>query len=305
MRIRQSSSDFQLLTNGKRFLATYNLKFADASGSTSLDRNQIKNIAIIGFGVLANQFSQFFLGITNLPTIEIGGFLVVVVQNLRKNLLVVSVAERSRCLAYPSFCFLFVGQVRQWTRFFLVGISYGRQIVIMFVFPTIFKFFGRAPTTFGETRVANLVVINQNLTTSGLNSFCNSCVRCLGDTLIALAMVVGTNIKDGMVFSVVPTDIFFFSFGKREESVALLAHCVSFFDLGKEPATGNDGMCLQKFEGRGCAHFGRNYAGQVIFYRKYIDSCNLVLMYHEFEGSHEYLGFMSFPMEIDADGYIV
>jgi hypothetical protein len=41
-----------------------------------------------------------------------------------------------------------------------------------------------------------------------------------GDALVSLAMVVGAYIKDGMVFTIVPTDDFFVRLGKGEEGLA-------------------------------------------------------------------------------------
>ena len=57
----------------------------------------------------------------------------------------------------------------------------------------------------------------------------------LGDALVALAVVIGTDIKEGVVFAVVPTDEHIFFLGEREEVVAALSHLSALLHLCQEP----------------------------------------------------------------------
>ena len=54
-----------------------------------------------------------------------------------------------------------------------------------------------------------------------------------GDALIALTVVVGTHIKDGMVFAVVPADKFLVALGEREEIVVAALVLLALFDLSQ------------------------------------------------------------------------
>ena len=56
-----------------------------------------------------------------------------------------------------------------------------------------------------------------------------------GDALVALAVVVGTDIKEGMVFAVVPADECIFLPGEGEEVVAALSHLSALLHLCQEP----------------------------------------------------------------------
>ena len=60
--------------------------------------------------------------------------------------------------------------------------------------------------------------------------------RCfLGDALVALAVVVSTYIKEGVVFAVVPADERIFLLGEGEEVVAVLSHLSALLHLCQEP----------------------------------------------------------------------
>ena len=126
----------------------------------------------------------------------------------------------------------------------------------MVVFPAILKLLGSTAATFGETRVAHLVVMHQQHATGGADSFGNGSIGCLGDALITLAVVVSAYIKDGMVFAVIPTDVFLPRLGEREETFVLSAHGLPFFYLGEKPAARNDGMRFQQFQRRVGTHLG-------------------------------------------------
>ena len=78
----QGTTDFQFLADGQCLKTTNDLQLADTAGRSALNGNQVDDIAIVGLGVGTDEFSQFLLGVANFPTIEIGGLLVVVVQDL-------------------------------------------------------------------------------------------------------------------------------------------------------------------------------------------------------------------------------
>ena len=60
-------------------------------------------------------------------------------------------------------------------------------------------------------------------------------------------MVVGTDIKDGVVLTVVPANELVVLLDKREEAVAALAHLTAFLHLSQKPTTGDNGMSLKEF----------------------------------------------------------
>lgn len=125
--------------------------------------------------------------------------------------------------AYPAFGFRFLSQVGEWLRGFFSVISYGGQIGIVLIFPTVTEFFGYSSATFGETGIANALTVHEQLAACGADSFGDCCVRCFGDSLITLAVVVGTHVEDGVVFAVIPADVFVFGLHKGEESFILVA----------------------------------------------------------------------------------
>ena len=50
-------------------------------------------------------------------------------------------------------------------------------------------------------------------------------------------MVVSAHVEDGVVFAIVPSDVFFLGIDEREESFILSFHGFALFDLCEEPAS--------------------------------------------------------------------
>ena len=69
-----------------------------------------------------------------------------------------------------------------------------------------FELLGYASATFGEAGIANRFAVCQYFTARFLDRFPYNRCRSTGDTLLALAMIVGTDIEHRMIFAVVPAD---------------------------------------------------------------------------------------------------
>ncbi len=77
-----------------------------------------------------------------------------------------------------------------------------REISLRRVLPAILEFLGYSAAAFRESCIADFVAVHQNLSLGLADGF-SYMGRCfLGDTLVALAVVVGTYIKEGVVFAV-------------------------------------------------------------------------------------------------------
>ena len=115
----------------------------------------------------------------HLPTVEVGRLLVEVVEHLREDMLVAGVAVR---------------------------IVETHKIRLGCVFPAILEFLRFPATAFREAGVADLIIIGEDLSTGGADGLHHMGVAGLGDTLITLTMVIGTDIEDGVILPVVPAD---------------------------------------------------------------------------------------------------
>ena len=118
-------------------------------------------------------------------------------------------------------------------------------------------------------------------------------------------MVVGTDIEDRMVLTVIPTDDFIVFFDKREEAVGRLAHLAPALDLGEQPTARNDGMRLEQFDGGCCLHLAGDDTREVILHRQVVDGTYFVGLHDESERPQECLHLLPFPMEIHTDGDIM
>ena len=123
-----------------------------------------------------------------------------------------------------------------------------------------------------------------------------------GNSLVALAMVVGTDVEDVMVFAVVPAHQLFVVPVAALPFLLFSSLAEVLFDLCEQPAAGDDGMCLQQLFRSLCVHFRGNDAGQVFFYIYLVDDHNPVFTGHQVERSFEALIFLSLPVEVATYG---
>jgi len=118
-------------------------------------------------------------------------------------------------------------------------------------------------------------------------------------------MVIGTDIKKGMILPVPPFDPFLFGTHFAGIGYVLpLFYSLPLFYLRKQPAARYDGVGLKVFKGTGGTHFRGNDTDQVIFQGKYIHSANHAIFRDQDERSAKTLVFLAFPMKLNTDDHI-
>ena len=168
-------------------------------------------------------------------------------------------------------------------------------------FPAILEFLGHASAAFREAGVADRIVIHQYLSTCLFDHLPDYRVRCPGNTLVTLAMVVGTDIEQIMVLPVVPADqglvVAVTTFIGRNRSVQVEI----LLDLCQEPASRDHGMGFQQLFGSVGAHLRGDYAGKVFLHVHLVDRDDTFIGRHEVQRSLEALILLSLPVKIHAD----
>ena len=90
----QGTPDFQFLSDDERLLGSDDLQLAEPAACSAFDGNEVDNLAEVNAQPGTKQLRDFLLAVVDRPTIEIGRFLVVVVEHLAQYLSVGRVAER-------------------------------------------------------------------------------------------------------------------------------------------------------------------------------------------------------------------
>ena len=129
-------------------------------------------------------------------------------------------------------------------------------------------------------------------------------VECHGDALVALTMVISTDIKDGMVVTVVPAYQLILFLDKGEESTRLRI-LTAVLHLSEQPTAGNNSMCFEKLYRRSGFHLTGNDTDQILLHRQFVDGTDLVGLDHNSQRTLEGLPLLALPVEIDTDGDIV
>ena len=106
----------------------------------------------------------------------------------------------------------------------------------MLVFPAVFKRFCGSSATFREAGITYFFVVHQQTSTGSMYGFGYGIVGSFSDSLVTLTMVICAYVENGMIFTVVPTDVFFLGLDEGKESFVFSSQCLPFFDLGKKPA---------------------------------------------------------------------
>ena len=208
-----------------------------------------------------------------------------------------------RIRANPLVGLRFLSQVRN-VGVCLVVTKFGK-IRILDVFPAVLELFEHTTTTLGETGITNLAIVHHHLTASGGDGLLHDFSRCTGNALITLTMVVCADIETGVVLTVVPTDQFVLRLSKRRIFRLRFRQFLVLLNLCQQPSTGNYGMRLEQFQRSGCTHFRRNDTREIIFHVDDIDTSQLFIFHDNLQSTDETLVFLSFPVEVDTDSYIL
>ena len=206
--LAEGTADLEFLADGEGLFRADNLQFPDTSAFASLERDKILYLSKIFLQLAADKFRELCLGVFYSPAIEVGRLLIEVVEHLFEDGLIASVT---------------------------VGVSKRYEIGLGRVFPTVLEFLCLTATALGETGIADLILIGKYLSAGLANGFCHLLVVGFCDALITLAMVIGTDIKDGVILAIVPADKLIILLRKREEAVATLFVPATFLDLSQQP----------------------------------------------------------------------
>ena len=186
-----------------------------------------------------------------------------------------------------------------------VGIVETHEIGLGCILPTILELLGIATTTLMETGVADVAIVGKNLTSSLGDGFSHVGVAGIGDALVTLAMVVGTDIKDGVVFTIVPANDLIVFLDKREETVGSVFVTTAFFHLGEYPGARDDRMGLKELKGCRGRHLAGDDTHEVSLERQFVDGNNLIGFDHDVQCAFEGLFLLALPMEVHTNGNIV
>ena len=106
---------FEFLPYGKRPFFTHYFKLAKPATLTSFNRNKVNNLSKVNAKLAVDKLRKLRLGIVYTPAIEVGCFLIIVVQHLRENVFIRCVAEAVGRSANPFFGIGLYCQI--WNRF--------------------------------------------------------------------------------------------------------------------------------------------------------------------------------------------
>lgn len=273
----------------------------DAARGSAFEGREVEDGTEVRAGAFVEEAGEFGLGVAHGPAVEVGGRLaVIVVEDLGEDGGVVRVAECLGGGCHPAACLVLAGEVGQECR--RRTVAHGLQVVRVAVVPAGGKVFACASATLREARVADVSPAVGEYLPAGLRYGLGSGrIHGAGDALITLAMVVGADVEEVVVFPVVPPDVFVV----RQAEVrmgGLRLWPAPPPDLRQQPAAGDDGMGFEKFRGGSGAHFGGYDAGEVALDVDVVDGCHPVRIGDDGERAGEGLVFLSLPVERVSDG---
>ncbi len=124
----------------------------------------------------------------------------------------------------------------------------------------------------------------------------------LRDPLVTLAVVIGTDVKEIVILTAVPSKPFPFPFDHPRSHAGRFFPFGCAFQHGHEPASRGDGVGLQEFHRRAGVHLGRDHACQVTFQSGLIDGRDgSILSRKQQEAPLKDL--VLFPLPVETDAY--
>ena len=201
---RKHTAYLKFLADGVGALCAHELQLPDATALAALHGDEVLNGTQVDAELALQPLANLLRADGLRPLVEVDGFLVVVVEHLRNNVRILSVT---------------------------IWIFNRLQIRLRNVLPAILIFLSSTATALRETGVAHLTIRHQHLTLRSPDGFCHMRVGGTRDALIALTVVVGADVEDGMLLAVVPTDEFIVLLDEREEVVAAVTVLLALLHL--------------------------------------------------------------------------
>ena len=174
----------------------------------------------------------------------------------------------------------------------------------MFVLPARGIVLGDAAAAFGEAGIADFALAGKHQTARGEHGFDDGGAGLARDALVALAMVVGTDIKEGVVLAVVPTDKFVLLAHKGEEATRASCTLAVAQHLVEEPTARHYGVGAEEFERSGRLHLRTDDADEILLHGQFVDDNEHLLFDNDTQRAAEGLRFAALPVELLADGHI-
>ena len=278
MGLAEGATDLEFLADGERLLRAHDLQLPDAAALAPLQGDEVQDLTEVLLQLAADEFGELLLGVFHRPTVEVGRLLVVVVEHAREDLLVAGVA---------------------------VGVVEGDEVGLRRVFPAVLELLGLTATALMEAGVADLVSVGEHLSARRGNGLRHLRTAGHRDALVTLAVVVGADIVDGVVFAVVPADDLIFLLDEREETVAAVLMTAALLHLCQEPGTGDDGVGLEELGGGRGRHLTGDDTREVALHGEFVDGHDLIGLDDDGQRSLERLPALALPVEVHADGDVV
>ena len=250
----------QFLADDEGLLLAHDAQLADVPAGTFLHDFQGEDWSEVHLQMARNALVNLFLRQLFRPFVEVARLKVVVVEDLTKYLGVVSIAE---------------------------GVLDGAQVGHFDVLPTVLILVCLTTATLAEACVANLSFVHQDLPSRGIDGFRHLRIAGAGDALIALAVVVGADVEDGVVLTVVPADALALTLDEGEEGCRSVGFFLPSLHLGMEPTAADDGSGFEELQRTTALHLAADDARQVVLDGQDVDGHNLVLIDHELEDAAE------------------
>ena len=303
--LAEGAADFQLFAERQTALAAHDAQQGDAAACAALQRLKVYDFAKIEVEPLAQTCRQFGLRQHGLPTVEVGRRgEVVVVEHLGEQSLLGGVAIGRGDGHDPTLRLCLIGEVGDAA---LAIAAHGLKIRDVLIVPAGAVTLGHAAATFRETRVAHLAFGKQHLAARGTHRLAAHLAGRAGSgqALITLAMVVGADVEEGVVLTVVPAHVLVVAAHEREETARcpLAGGGAAAQHLTEQPTARNDGVRLEQGERRGGFHLGGNDAREVFLGGNVVHHDEFLLVHDELQATGEGLLLLLFPVEVFADGH--
>ena len=176
----------------------------------------------------------------------------------------------------------------------------GRHLQIV---PAVTELIGASATTLTEARIAHLVVIGEHQTACLAHSITHGGVLDAADALIALAMVIGTNVEERVLLPVIPAH--------QAGGCLLDGRCLGYSvclaaaaHLCEKPTAAHYGRCLEVLQGACGFHFAADDTGEIVLHQRVVDGEQSILIHYQTQVAAEGLRLTALPVEGLADGHI-
>lgn len=175
---------------------------------------------------------------------------------------------------------------------------------VVLIFPTMIRLFNRSTTTLQRANITSNVLIRRCLTTYFFCNFRRALIKNANGTLVTLTVIINTCIRSNVIFTIMPTSMFYFDLRRKGRITTLFTRNLPLFGLYWGPTSKSSNVNFRRLRKENNIRLKQSSTNRMIFYQRLISNNGLSFISRRARNTRRNLYFLTFPIRVSASNCI-